>query len=205
MWSIGRSLLALICVLCSSRPVFAQTIPEMLARERQDLGRFIRIERGALPSMESVAGDTDLVVRGTVGEPRSYLSKDETEVYSDYPILSPVFFYPQSAVDAYERTEVNGVVEVTHIGGRVVINGYKFTMDHRELPPLTPGEEYVFLLKRKDDGKYRIAGTYYGVFRIEEHGLKPLTSSPGFVPELNGMTATSAIDSIVGTVRAAAR
>ena len=188
----------LIGSIMSTVPVMSQTIPQQLAEANESLSRSIRIETGPPPSVESIVRLTEVIVEGTVGSPRTYLSEDEMEVYSDYPILNPVYkFGPAVVVTA---PGVTRSVAVTHIGGTIVRQGHSFTLEHKELPPLTPGMRCLFLLT-VDGDQYRVAGKYYGVFRIDPNRLTPMTTQSAFARELRDLSPADAVNQIVALAR----
>ncbi len=188
----GLAATLLIAVLVSSPSVLAQrTIPQVLSEANASIGRTVQTEYGGIPSFESVAKTADLIVRGVVGEPLVRLSDDLMDVYSDYPIINPVILFPSSATNT-DRPGVARSVVVTAIGGTITINGRSFYLEHKELPPLRPGIECLFLLRRKDD-TYQISGTYFGVFRIDDDIVTPLTTVHDFANDLRGKTPAEAI------------
>jgi hypothetical protein len=71
------------------------------------------------------------------------------------------------------------VITLTHIGGTIELGGHRFSLEHRELPPLTPGLECLFLLRSKGT-KYEIVD-YFMVSskssRIGWSRLQPRRSS----------------------------
>src|SRR3989304_5341194 len=91
-----RSLSALISFLIAGT-ISAQdvrpTIPDVLAREGKSLSGFMTVPSGPTPSLTEVLGDADTVVKGLVGDSRSYLSDDQRDVYTDYVIVNPLFLY----------------------------------------------------------------------------------------------------------------
>jgi hypothetical protein len=181
-----------------SRSICAQTIPELIEEANRSLGRSVEIETGPPPSLESVLLESDIIVRGTIGAPTSYLSADQTEIYSDYPILNPEILWPPAptATPLPGAPPPKPAITITHIGGRIVVNGHSFTMEHTQLPPLKTGTEGVFLLKQ-DGAKYRIAGTFYGAFKAVAGGLFPLARFPGYATELQGKTTDEAVQAFI--------
>jgi hypothetical protein len=121
-------------------------------------------------------------------------------VYSDYPILDPVFLFP---ADATARPGFVGSVTVTQLGGTVTIQGYQFSMTHNQLPPLKPGTECVLLLQRKGD-RYQIAGTFYGAFEVTAGDqLAPLFEDSEFAKEYRGMRVGEATAQLTALRKAA--
>jgi hypothetical protein len=85
---------------------------------------------------------------------------------------------------------------VTQWGGTVTINGLSYSASHLNIEPLTPGTEYLFLLKKRGSTYERVA-TYYGVFRIENHTLMPLKHEGGVAEDFSGLSANDAIARLV--------
>lgn len=179
------------------------TIPEVLTGEGKSLGGFMTVPSGPTPTLTEILGDADTVVRGIVGESRSYLSDDQRDVYTDYSILNPIFLYQAEMVTS-TRPGVMPTVTVTLLGGTIKFNGLTYTSQVMALPPLEPGTECLFLLKRIGD-KYRIAGTFYGAFRVAASKLVPLTRKEGFASEYHEMPAIQATEDIVALLRALRR
>ena len=179
--------------------VVAQTIPELLAEADRSLGRSAEIETGPPPSVELILAETDTIVRGIVGQPHSYLSPDQNEVLSDYPVLNPIVLWPRTNAATPMPTPPRPAphVVITHIGGTVSAHGHSFTMHHKELPPLPPDVEGIFLLKQVG-AHYKIAGAFYGAFKTDGDRLVPLTTSQEFANELREMTQAEAIQWLVG-------
>jgi len=142
---------------------------------------------------------TDLVVRGIIGEPRSYLSDDEMDAQTDYEILSPVILYRAAATTSEQRA--TRAVTVTMLGGLIVINRLSFTSRHEALPRWEPGTEGLFLLSQVGS-RFLIAGAYYGVFGVSDGTLRPLTKKQGFAPEMYDASVAQASDEIVRRLKA---
>ncbi len=84
-----------------------------------------------------------MIVYGTIGEGRSYLSDDQRDVYTDYPINEPVFAYRSELASIPAGRVVQGVT-VTQLGGTVTVNGVAFTQTEPALPPLEAGTRGLF-------------------------------------------------------------
>lgn len=198
--ALGTGLL--IAALSSDLNGEQSTIPEILARAGTSVERQVGIGSGYPPSVSEILRDTDAILRGFVGEPKTYLAKDKKEVYTDYRIDRPTFlYYSQSKTSAPASSPGIQDVVVTLPGGTIEINGLRFTSLHKELPRLEPGAESVLLLKRVGD-RYRIAGEYYGAFRIANSKLVPLTKKQGFATEYRDLSAFQAVENLVSQFRA---
>lgn len=185
-----------VVVLLSAAGVSAQgeTIPEQLLRQGGPLIHVMSIPSGPVPSMTDVLRDTEIVIRGVVGQPRSYLTDDQREVLTDYTINSPAVLY-QSTVTQASKTGTS-TYAVTVPGGVVTIGGLTFTSKDYGLPPLEPGTECLFLLKRVGD-QYRIVGWHYGIFQIAAAKLVPLSRREDFAPEYRGAPAADTVKQMI--------
>ena len=192
-----------LAILLSAQVVAGQgpTIPESLAQQGVPLGRSVGVWSGPAPSVEQVLAQTDLVVRGVVTQTRSYLSPDEREVYTDYDIRSPSIQYRASAV-TQPRGGSASTLTITLLGGIVELNGLQFKSEHKGLPALVSGDEYVLLLESTGD-RYFIADKYFGAFHIVDGRVEPSARKAAFANELKGRPATETIALLVaGAARA---
>ena len=98
------------------------------------------------------------------------------------------------------RQEVATVV-VTLLGGTMVFSGLSYTSRHVSLSSLEPATECLLLLKRVGS-KYRIAGRYYGAFRIQDGKLAPLTSRQGFASRYHGASSAQVAEEMLAQLRA---
>lgn len=145
------------------------------------------------PSLTRTLGDTDVAIIATVGPPRAgYLSDDQRDVYTEYALEPRVILYQREIVPS----ALGIPPAVTVLGGTVNVNGVKYTLLHRALPPLPVGATCLFLLKRVGT-RYHIADKYYGVFRVSDEALTPLVDDDDFAKEYKGIAAPAAIKDIV--------
>ena len=184
-----RAAITVFAIVCAgSANAQQRTIPEVLAAAGQDQTRSHGAGSGTVGDPRSdeyerrftdlLLADTDLIVRGVVGQPeRAYLSDDQTEVYTDYDIHNPEFLY-DSGLQRDAKPGVTPSARVTVLGGTVTVDGLSYTSIHDSLPALEPGTDCVLLLKRVGAG-YLIARRYSGAFRISAGHLLPLSSSVG--------------------------
>lgn len=156
-----------------------ETIPEKVARGVY--GRVFNVPSGKSPTVDEVLATTDMIVRATVGAPRSYLSDDQTLVYTDYPLNNAVVLYATEAATARKPGPTRAVT-ITQRGGTVTIGESKYTQSEAALAPfVAAGSEYLFLLERRGD-KYFPAHTYLGAFLVTEGKVVPLAKKR-FAPE----------------------
>jgi hypothetical protein len=196
-----RLAFALLCLCVSLQAQQRETIPESVAKGA--VAALSTIPSGPTPSVADLLRITDVVVKGTVGLPRSYLSDDERDIYTDYPISDPVFIY-QLQMTTSRTPGVLPAVTVTLRGGTVMVNGLRFTATEPALRPLQPGIQALFLLEHVGD-KYRVAAHYYGAFGIKGGKVMPLAARVDFAPEYRNVAVSDAVDSMMATLRAQAR
>jgi len=170
------------------------TIPERLARAGRSLNASAPPPSGVM-RLDDLLRVTDVIAKGRVGKPRGYLSKDQREIYTDYPILNPSVLY-RATLSNPKGSDLDSAPRVTMRGGSVTINGLTYTESYEALPSLEPGTECLFLLRRIQ-GQYRLAGRYYGVFRLDDDRLRPLVRDQQFAIELRNDRTARTITSIV--------
>jgi hypothetical protein len=149
--------------------------------------------------MDLILTLTSVVVRGTVGSSYSYLSKDETEVLTDYPLINPVVLYQSTGACAPQAGLPS--FTVTLLGGTVTINGLSNTSVHEALAPLRPGTEYLFLLMVDDQNNCRVTGKYYGVFDLSNGGLQPTFARKNYASEYRQLSSAQGIEAILSKLR----
>ena len=172
-----------------------ETIPQAMARGAT--GRFRSAPSGKAPTMSELVREADLVVRGTVGTPTAYLSDDNMNVYSDYPLIDAVVLHGLTRPSSRPGPQT---IVVTQLGGTIVQGNLKFTQTEDGLPALKSGSEGVFVLKQVGT-KYHLVGTFYGAFGISNGILTPLTNRQDFATEYQGVPAAAAIQEIVRQAR----
>lgn len=183
-----------ITVLSGSQfaPTSGPTIPEMIAKGA--VASTATVPSGLPPPVVSILRETDLVVTGTIGESRGYLSHDQRSVQTDYPLLGAVVLF-----ETHKTIPKSGVrrdVTVTQFGGTAMVGQTAFTEDQPALRPLPSGRLGLFLLRTVAD-KYWIAGAFYGAFDITNGSLRPLTSVHDFAAEYHNVPLNDAVDSML--------
>jgi hypothetical protein len=170
------------------------TIPETLARAGKSVTYATGIPSGVAPTLDRILLDTDLIVRGVVGQPKTYLSDDQTAVLTDYPVLRASILYARKGLASPPDP---AALAVTLLGGEIEINGLTYTDRPAPLPALTPGSEQLLCLKVEGE-KLMIAGRYFGAFAIGEEHLTPLTRKDGFAPEARQLSTQQMIATLKG-------
>jgi hypothetical protein len=198
----GNVLLSLIILLSGSiEAQQRETIPEAIAKGA--VGSVATAPSGQLPSVADLLRITDVVARGTIGPGRSYLSDDQRDVYTDYPITEPIVIYQSNVATSLTPGTVPSVT-VTVRGGTVVVNGTTFTHTEPGLRPLQAGTQGLFLLQRVGS-KYRVAGTFFGAFSIKDGKVMPLAGRSDFAPEYRDIALSDAVKSMMTVLHGAKR
>jgi hypothetical protein len=179
---------------------FRSTIPEALARAGESLSRHTTTPSGVAPDMSEILQDTDVIVRGTIGQPTTYLSKDQRDLYTDYPLINPTVLFDPAVSSTGTPGPAKGIIVTILGGGSIQIGGLTFTQKPDALPELPTGAEALFLLKRAGE-KYQLAGGYYGAFEITDGQLrKPFVKKEKFANEYRGTSASATTQSWVTAV-----
>lgn len=193
---IAKSLLAgLLLLLGLAAGVRAEdqqmTIPEAIAKGA--VSSVAGVPSGRLLAVPDLLRVTDIIVIGTVGEPRSYLTNDQLEIRTDFSLMDPEVIYRSTRVPETLGKELP--VIATQLGGTAVVSGITFTQKEPALPPLAQTMRGLFLLTRVGD-KYLIAGKYFGAFAIRDGTLMPLMSRDDFAQDYRGVNAAEAVESM---------
>ncbi len=174
-----------------------QTIPEGIAS-----GAVGSISQscglGPLLPFSDLLHQTDLLVAGTVGESRSYLSDDERDVYTDRALELVRVYYRRPVPAPTALLARPGIVPeppivITELGGTIVVTGQSFTQDVRnQARKLSPGMTGLFLLKR-NGLRYWLTSSTLGGFEIENDRLRPLVARADFAREYRSVPVGAAI------------
>jgi hypothetical protein len=176
------------------------TIPDALAQAGVSLSRHTTTPSGVAPDITRILRDTDVIVRGTIGPPRTYLSKDEKDLYTDYPLINPIVLFDPGVSSSRTPGLAPGITVTIFGGGTVRIGGLTFTSKPDALPELPTGAEALFLLKRVGD-QYQLAGGYYGAFEITDGQLKrPFTTKENFADDSRGASASATAETWVAAI-----
>lgn len=189
---LRRSILCVAVVAVSGPSSFAQTpIPELVAKglTRKTVGS----PSGVSAPLSKILSQVTLIVRGTVASARSYLSDDQTSVYTDYVIESPSIVFRSEAPPPATRPGLPPPLIVTLLGGRIEVAGETFIHSDHALPALAPGIEVVLLLERDAAGKYRPVHGFLGAFQVARGRLTRLTRVESFAPEMEGREVGQAL------------
>jgi hypothetical protein len=183
--------------LCPTTSAFAQlpTIPELLASQGSSR-RITGIPSGQAPTVDELLKQTDIVVRGTVGAPTTFLSDDQRDVYTEYSLSDVTVLHQRRPA----RPGILPPLTVVVRGGAITIDGRTFVQEDEAFPALAPGTTGVFLLTRTAD-RYRLAGWVFGAFAVTKNGLRPFTRKLGFGEELTDLSASQSEAHLVARAR----
>ena len=179
--------------------LFAQgeTIPDAVARGAK--GRVRSQPSGRIPSLRDLLLTADLVVRGTVADPSSYLSDDKRDVYTDHVLTNTTVLY-RSVIPSSPQPGPPTPIIVTQLGGSIPIGGITFTQQEMGLPQIPRGTEGLFVAVHKD-GKFHVAGTFLGAFQISGGLFTPLTGRKDFAAELRDVPVATALANIQASLQ----
>jgi hypothetical protein len=95
----------------------------MLKEQSTDLTSGASVPSGAATDLDVILRDTDVIVRDIVGNPRSYLSDDQTTIFSDYPIIKPMIFFDEMVTSSSKPGPPETEIVVTLEGGKITLGG----------------------------------------------------------------------------------
>ncbi len=201
MATMGRLALVLLIVMTSLGSAQLKTIPEQLAQAGVDLVGGASVPSGFAPTVDAVLEQADVIVQGVVGAPRTYLSQDQMNVLSDYPLVRPTVLFDSKVAPLSQPGIPEPEIVVTVRGGKITIGGLTYTERFDALPKLEPGSECLLLLKRVGNRLHIAGDGHFGAFEVEGGRLKPLTRVHGFAPTYRGMPTVEAAQAIVSRRR----
>lgn len=97
----------------------------------------------AASALDFIVENADAIVVGVVSEKSSQLNEKRTFIFTDYDLVV------EEVLKDFPNTHIepNGLITVTHPGGKVLLNGKKITAVDRTFKPLEKGERYLLFLK----------------------------------------------------------
>lgn len=158
----------LACEATAQQP----TIPEHVA---QNHGRPVSIPvvRDLVPiPLDKLADDADLIVVGRLVRAKSYMTSDQTDVYTDYDLHSDRVIVDRGAVIATASTPGRiPPLSVTVFGGELSVNGTPVRVSDTSLKQWREGARLLmFLSKTKEPNRFRLYGGSAGLFEIDSIG-----------------------------------
>lgn len=172
-----------------------ERIPDILKRTGRNV-----VASGPAPSgfvdgdtsIQPLLAVTDVIVRGRLENQRSYLSDDQRRVATEYSIGDPEVLYRATL----SKVDLPTAKTVTLHGGSVTIDGLTYTATNEALPMPEVGGEYLLLLRHYDN-RYYLAGLFYGLLRISDGRLVPVSKDARYVEEFRDALASEGIADIV--------
>jgi hypothetical protein len=121
--------------------------PDAQAVAQGPTDRNTSVGSGVLDNAPNLLADTDLLVRGVVGEPTTFLSNGGMNIYTEYPPIDTVTLYDSGvAASARPGPASRRPITVMKRAVRWPSTAARSVKFEAELPPLHPGTECLFLL-----------------------------------------------------------
>jgi hypothetical protein len=150
----------------------AQTIPQRV-RANPDLSIVGYAQDDVRPiPLDRLSTESTLVLIGRLHSPRSYLSRDETAILTDY-VIHPeqVIAGSLSVVRSGPGQSPTPILALS--GGDLTIEGKRVSMvDRRMDRPMAGGRFLMFLQPFGDSGKYK--ATYGAIFELQNERIRGL-------------------------------
>lgn len=157
---------ALTATAGAQEPDLRPTLPELAIRVAPDPVILGRIREMVTPSLRKMAQGADLIVHGSVGPGKTYLSADLRDLYTDY-LVTPRRGLARRTPQASSAPAATAPIIVKRWGGQIVLNGVSVTQDDYDLRQFQSGDELLLLLMYdRTDGKYQLVGEVSGAFSV---------------------------------------
>ncbi len=176
-----------------------ETLREAVLRTNGPVNKVMSPPLFVQTSLEELLNSSDLVVQGTLGEPRSYVSDDGGTIYTDYVVREPQVLY-SATVQMSPKPGPAADFTLTQLGGSVLVEGQPVSVRHLALEPLKAGTHGVFLLVRRQDKNF-ILRDYLGVIEIQHEIVSPLGELRNIAPGIRGTTVTAFRRDVVSTLQ----
>jgi hypothetical protein len=169
MSNINRLFGAVIFVIATAQSLGGQTLTERAQHSRGEPVRSVRFTDVQPARIEDLASGADLVVRTRVAKTKSYLTANESHVWTDYMLVEPQLisgsYPPMSSPTPGNATPLMLVV----YGGEVAVKGVPVIVEDSNIPSnaLKEGREYIIFLKRFGTEVGRYQSHNYGIFEID--------------------------------------
>ncbi len=178
------------------------------AREQNVRNPGERVEFPAPPwdytptTIEALTADSALVVVARLSRIKSYPSRDEDFILTDYALLEPRILAGRAPIAAARAPGAAPPLTLTVWGGEVVVEGVPIRGTDNNREAIVDGGEYLLFLRapRSVDSGYEI---YNGaIFFVSEGRAKPLLKNAA---DIFGMTHAPLPDLMARVQRAAKR
>ena len=177
------TLSAVFLALCSAQ---GPTLREIAARAKGPIVKAIGTEEPSR-SVESLAAGANVIALGSVRPLKTYLSDDETLIYTDF-VFTPLTLIARGGVGSQRTLEPGETLVVKQVGGRMEMGGIQVTVVDEHLDALPSSESVLlFLEKIEKESKYRILGEHWGAFAVRSGRVVPLVKPADAYHAYSGM------------------
>jgi hypothetical protein len=155
------------------------TIPQLIEKSRPGIPHWAgRIRELAPRPFEEAVGFSDLIVVASLTKLRTYLSPDETELYTDFQVV-PTSTVAARAVPPSTKPGAQALI-LRQWGGRTTINGAPVEITDADFPLLPTDQSLLlFLTFNNRVQKYEVFDAIGGAFELEGgRKLKHLATTP---------------------------
>lgn len=185
-----RSLVAFAMLFLSVDLCAGQlTIPEMVKLSSPNPVALTRSREMIPRPFAVIVGQADLIVEGRVTRQKSYLSRNQKDLLTDFVVTpSRVLAQRGNAPAAVRAPGGLSPVVMKQFGGQMVIDGVQVTDEDPDAPLLRDGQSVILVLVyNKTESKYELPGVA-GAFTIQQDGLAPLIKAAPEYENFRGMT-----------------
>jgi hypothetical protein len=191
---------AVVMAVCILHPGAAAaqrlTIPQSIEKSRPNAPHWSgRIRELAPRSFADVVQNSDLILVATLRKVGTYLSSDQTELYTDFEIL-PVTTIAARAVPGTNNPGPQTMI-LRQWGGSTVISGVNVEMKDENFPLLQANTSLLLLLTlNKESGTYEVFDGIFGGFQLEGGRKLRHLGTPAQYERLSGVDIQEAIREI---------
>jgi len=176
-WSLVTIVLAMVGVSAQAQGKLIQpTLREQVQALQDNLFTEVSSDSGPV-RMDQVINRTDVIVRATLGQPKSMLSADERDIYTSFDVVNPKILAGSISTNAARPGGVVVPLTIAVPGGTVAFGKFTATIRHNGMPQLSPGMDLLVLLHREGD-KYWPASDA-AIFSVVKSRIVPLQRRSG--------------------------
>lgn len=136
-----------------------------LARRLAPMPILVERQRELVPSpFDPLVSSADLIVHANIRFVRTYLSDDQSELFTDYAVTSRRVLYQRSLPQS--RTLTVAPILLTVWGGRTMLEGVDVELRDKDAPRLGDNSEVVLFLREEGGGSYRLVSDVTGALGI---------------------------------------
>jgi hypothetical protein len=177
--AVFTAVMAFTLVVSAQKP----TLPELAAIAGKKELRLGRVRDAEPRSVRELAESSDLIAEATLTKFRSYLSRTEKDIYTDY-LMEPIHVVARRATMAAPQRNPGQShrLIMTLFGGEIDIKGVRVTMADYNLIEITPGLHVLAFLRRSpsdtsSEEKYIPVHEIEGLLRIDGGMVKTMIQS----------------------------